>query len=75
MFTISNDELEKLPFATNTTIKCKVCGENHTIEYGDIVKEDGTKEKSKMIGFMFCPTNNECYMVTFNGKIVNNQLP
>lgn len=59
MFVISNDEIENSPLLSST-IKCKICGEYHNVEFGDIVNEDDSKEKSEMLVFIKCPTNDEC---------------
>lgn len=67
MFTISNDELLKKPVLTSPT-KCPSCGDLHDVMYGDIIKKDGTKEKSKSLAFVKCPVNGNCHLVGVNGK-------
>lgn len=66
MFTIGNDELANCPLV-GETIKCKICGEIHNVEYGDKINSDGTKEKSDL-AFIKCPSNGNCYLVGIVGK-------
>jgi DNA-directed RNA polymerase subunit RPC12/RpoP len=66
-FAISNAEIDEKPILGNT-IKCKVCGEHHNVEYGDIIEKDGSKTPSKMLAFIKCPTNDKSYLVGINGK-------
>lgn len=67
MFTIGNDELKKAQ-PLGDTVKCKVCGELHNVDYGDIIKKDGSREKSKLLAFIKCHVNDECYLVGIEGK-------
>ena len=67
MFAISYGELDDKPII-GETIKCKVCGELHDIQYGNIVEKDGSLTPSKMLAFIKCPTNGNSYLVGINGK-------
>lgn len=66
MFAIGNDELANCPSICKT-IKCKICGEIHNVEYGDKINSDGIKEKSNL-AFIKCPSNGKCYLVGIGGK-------
>jgi hypothetical protein len=49
-------------------LNVKFSGKYHDVEYGDVVKEDGSREKSKLLAFIKCPQNNNCYLVGIEGK-------
>ncbi len=66
-FTISKSKIDNSP-VLGDTVKCKVCGEYHDVEHGDVVKKDGSKEKSKLLAFIKCPQNGKDYLVGINGK-------
>jgi hypothetical protein len=67
MFAIGNDELKNLPEA-GKTVKCKKCGKNHKIRYGNKVEKDGTKTPSKLLGFIKC--GKDTYLASVNGKLL-----
>lgn len=70
MFSISNEELKEKS-ELGDTAKCNGCGGIHEVRYGDIVKEDGSTEKSKLMAFVKCPESGDCYLVGINGKSLN----
>ena len=67
LFTISNEEINSKS-TLGTTVKCKVCGELHDVQYGDIIEKDGSLTPSKMLAFIKCPANGESYLVGIEGK-------
>ncbi len=69
MFAISNEEISNKP-SLGTTAKCNSCGKMHIVEYGDIVKADGTKEQSTLLAYIKCTENDSLYMVGINGKLI-----
>jgi hypothetical protein len=66
-----NDEITKCPKLGDTII-CHMCGKEHDVEYGEVIKEDGTREKSESIAFMKC--NNKTYLVGINGRNITSKL-
>lgn len=67
------NEINNSPPLDNLVI-CHICGKIHKIEYRDIVKEDGTKEKSEMLAFIKCPKTGSTYLVGINGKSIIDKL-
>lgn len=65
MFSIGNDELEKLPDLGKEII-CPHCGEIHKIQYGETILPDGTTEPSTTLAFYVC--NGEAYLAGVDGK-------
>ena len=70
MFLISDDELDKKP-PIGDVAKCPRCGRMHKVEYGLKVNEDGSKEESKFLAFIHCPTDESSWLVGINGKEIN----
>jgi hypothetical protein len=64
---IDNNELEKKPLLKNTVI-CKRCGEEHFVQYGDRVLDDGTRVPDKTIAFYKC--NDKIYLAGIAGREV-----
>jgi hypothetical protein len=67
------DEIDNNP-ELESIVTCHICGKKHEVEYGDIINEDGTKEKSEMLAFIKCPKTGETYMVGINGKNIMGKL-
>ena len=65
MISIGSDELARKE-SIGDEIRCNQCGENHPIEYGDSVLEDGTTEPSKMLAFYRC--GDKAYLAGIAGK-------
>lgn len=67
---IGNDELGE---PVGESIKCRVCGEQHAIEYGKIrtLRDDGTWTEytpSKVLGFYRC--DGRTYLASLDGRAV-----
>ena len=60
---IGNDELGE---DVVKMLKCKRCGKRHKVRYGERVLSDGTRQPSKMAGFIIC--RGKAYLVAINGK-------
>ena len=60
---IGNDELGE---EVGKTLKCKRCGNRHKVRYGERVLADGTRQPSKMAGFI--KFGGKPYLVAINGK-------
>lgn len=54
-------------------IVCPVCGEQHKIEYGDEVHDDGTVTPSKLLAFYKC--NGRAYVAGVRGKLIKTDTP
>ena len=67
MFTIGNDELEKLP-RIGKTVACKTCGKRHRIKYGNQALSDGSTFKSD-IAFYNC--GDKTYLAGVRGKNIS----
>jgi hypothetical protein len=65
MITIGDDELKGKMYL-GEKITCKICGEEHQIEYGDQVLKDGTRLQSKKLAFYKC--NGKAYLAGIDGK-------
>lgn len=64
MFAIGNNELDQLePIGKKT--KCPQCGKQHEVKYGEKVNPDGTKEPSKLLGYVNC--GKKSYLVAVKG--------
>ena len=69
-FTIGNDELVKKPVLCET-IRCRVCGEMHDVEYGKKMDTvTGEMKNSKTLAFYKCPVNGKLYLAGINGREV-----
>jgi hypothetical protein len=66
MFAIGNDELARKPLL-GKTVKCKLCGKRHKVEYGTTIK-DGVKVESKLLAFYSC--GKKSYVCGVNGKMI-----
>lgn len=65
----SNDELEGNGEVGDVVI-CPNCSEEHKVEYGERVLEDGTKIPSKMLAFTKCDKNEAAYLIGIEGKLL-----
>ena len=65
MIAIGNEELAAAP-ALGKTIKCRICGKRHKVEYGNEILPDGTKKPSKALAFYRC--GGSCYLAGISGK-------
>jgi hypothetical protein len=70
MFAVGNEELNAAP-ELGETIKCLICGEVHEVEYGDLVKPDGTKAPTKMLAFFSC--GDKSYLCGIDGKDIRRR--
>ena len=62
-----NDEIDAAP-ALGDTIRCKLCGGEHPVEFGERVLEDGKRVPSKLLAFFKC--GGKDYLCGINGKDV-----
>ena len=67
MLGIANDEIKDKPDITDI-INCDICGGTHRIEYGEEILKDGTRKKSKFLGFYKC--GDKTYLASIKGKDV-----
>ena len=68
MFTIGNDELEKLP-PLGKTIRCGFCGKIHHVKkFGNKLLPDGSKELTTSLAFYRC--GPQTYLAGVQGKDV-----
>lgn len=65
MFAIGYNELEQLN-PVKAKAKCPRCGKKHEVKYGEKVLPDGTKEPSKLLGYVKC--GKDIYLVAVAGK-------
>lgn len=65
MFAIGNEELNGVP-ELGETIRCSICGDEHEVEYGDLVQSDGTKVPTRMLAFFSC--GGKSYLCGIDGK-------
>ena len=52
------------------TIKCRICGEIHTIAYGKTENKDGTFSESDVLQYTVC-ADGKAYLVGIDGKKIN----
>lgn len=64
MFAIGNDELNGKK-RIGETVVCRECGETHSVEYGEKILPDGTKEHSKLLAFYRC--GEQTYLFGIDG--------
>lgn len=70
MFAIGNNELNNCPPVPEDGMTvCPACRELHPIEYSERINSDGTREPSKMLGYVKC--GEKCYLVSLDGKTLN----
>jgi hypothetical protein len=67
MFAIGDNELDEAE-SIGTAIVCPVCRQQHKIEYGEEVLQDGTTIPSKMLAFYRC--GESCYLAGIKGKSI-----
>jgi len=72
MFSIGNDELEKLKTLEADTI-CPACGEKHIVRYGKAKQPDGTWVETTAMAFVKCPETGHTYLVGIDGKQLNKE--
>lgn len=65
MFSISNNELAELP-AIGKTVTCWMCGQEHAVEYGETIAEDGTRQPNNLLAFFTCEGSS--YLCGVRGK-------
>lgn len=65
----SNEELEGNDLVGEVAV-CPNCNEEHVVEYGDKVLEDGTLAPSRMLAFTKCDKNGSTYLVGIKGKSI-----
>ncbi len=65
---IGNDELGD---EVGETAICPNCGKQHEVSYGEEVKEDGTKVKSDLLGFVKCKKHS--YLVSIKGQLIQKR--
>lgn len=53
MFAIGNNELSGLPVLSKT-VTCWICGQEHAVEYGEKIAEDGTRQPDDLLAFFKC---------------------
>ena len=70
MFAIGNEELTNKPDLINKTITCRICGEQHAIEYGTSKNEKGEDVIYKGISFYKCPVSKKSYLGTIDNKLI-----
>lgn len=63
MLAIGYDELKN---DLGKTVLCWICGKRHKVRYGDLIKADGTREKSTLFAYFKC--RGKSYMCGINGK-------
>lgn len=78
----NNDNIEHVPFvavgpdelgdAVGEFAYCKVCGNNHPVEYGHKVLADGTRVPSKLLAFINCTESGKSYLVGIDGKLIKS---
>lgn len=66
MYAIGDDELDKKP-PLGKTVKCKLCGKRHRVEYGT-TEVNGVKVESKLFAFFSCGKNT--YLAGISGKAI-----
>ncbi len=64
---VGNDELGEV---VGEKVKCIYCNDSHKVDFGEQVLDDGTKVKSKMLGFIVCPEKENAYLVAVGGKLM-----
>lgn len=72
MFSIGNDELEKLKALEADTV-CPACGEKHPVRYGKAKQPDGTWVETTTMAFVKCPETGHTYLVGIDGKRLNKE--
>ena len=72
MFSIGNDELEKLKALEADTV-CPACGEKHPVRYGKAKQSDGTWVETTAIAFVKWPETGYAYLVGIDGKQLNKE--
>lgn len=72
MFSIGNDELEKLKALEADTV-CPACGEKHSVRYGKAKQPDGTWVETTAMAFVKCPETGHIYLVGIDGKRLNKE--
>ena len=65
MFAIGNNELEQSN-NIKVSIKCSRCNKKHKVTYGERIMPDGSREISKILGFVKC--GKATYIVSVDGK-------
>ena len=74
MFSIGNDELERLK-DLETDTDCPNCGEKHPVLYGKAKQPDGTWVETAAVAFVKCPETGHAYLVGIGGKRLNLTPP
>lgn len=65
MFAISNNELADLP-VLGKTVTCWICGQEHAVEYGETIGEDGKRQSDGILAFFKCGEHS--YLCGVKGK-------
>lgn len=64
-----NDELDQLPIVTmSDMVVCPRCDEDHPLEAGKKVNEDGSTEPSDALFFVRC--KDKTYLAALKGRLV-----
>lgn len=65
MFAIGNNELSGLP-VLGKTVTCWICGQEHAVEYGETIGEDGKRQPDNLLAFFKC--GERSYLCGVKGK-------
>lgn len=66
-----NDEIDNSPIL-GETITCRICGKEHSVEYGDRINDDGSTTPTKSLAFFKC--GDKSYLCGVNGKDIRRGL-